>query len=108
LRDRVLLVDDLPHELFLQALARATIFLRTHVSDGVCSSVMEALAFRVPVVATENHTRPAGVLTYAAEDAAGLASLLADVLSRREEIVAGLQPPEVRDTLADEAALLTA
>jgi glycosyltransferase involved in cell wall biosynthesis len=108
LRERVLLVDDLPHELFLQALARATLFLRTHVSDGVCSSVMEALALRVPVVATENHTRPSGVLTYAPEDAAGLAALLEDVLRRRAQIVEGLRPPEVRDTLAEEAALLTA
>jgi glycosyltransferase involved in cell wall biosynthesis len=108
LRDRVLVVDDLSHELFLQALARAAVCLRTHISDGVCSSVLEALSLGVPVVATENHTRPPGVITYAPQDVAGLAAILDDVLSRRDEIVMQMPRPEVRDTLAQEAALLTA
>ncbi len=94
LQDRVMLVDDLKHDLFLQALGRATVFLRTHMSDGVCSSVLEALALRVPVVATENHTRPAGVITYLPEDSEALAAILDDVLSRRDEIVAALQQPQ--------------
>jgi glycosyltransferase involved in cell wall biosynthesis len=106
--DRVLIVEDLPHEAFLQALGRAGVYLRTHVSDGVCSSVMEALALGVPVVATENHTRPPGVITYQAEDVDALARALEHVLERRDEIVATLPRPEVRDTLADEARLLTA
>lgn len=108
LRDRVIVVDDLPHDVFLQALARATIFLRTHLSDGVCSSVMEALALRVPVVATENHTRPPGVITYDPEDVETLARILEDVLNRRDQIAAALDSPDVRDTLTEEVALLTA
>ena len=107
LRDRVLIVDDLPHELFLQALGRASVCLRTHLSDGVCSSVMEALSLGVPVVAAENHNRPPGVVTYPPEDVAALAATLEDVLNRRDEIAAALERPEVRDTLAEEAALLT-
>jgi glycosyltransferase involved in cell wall biosynthesis len=106
--DRVFIVEDLAHDAFLQALGRAAVYLRTHVSDGVCSSVLEALALGVPVVATENHTRPAGVITYPAEDAGALARTLEDVLARRDDIVATLQRPVVRDTLADEARLLTA
>jgi glycosyltransferase involved in cell wall biosynthesis len=106
--DQVFVIEDLDHDAFLHALGRATVYLRTHVSDGVCSSVMEALALGIPVVATENHTRPPGVITYPAEDVAALAHALDDVLSRRNEIVANLQRPEVRDTLADEARLLTA
>lgn len=105
---RVLVVEDLPHEAFLLALGRAGVYLRTHVSDGVCSSVMEALALGVPVVATENHTRPPGVVTYPAEDVEALARALEDVLARRDDIVATLQRPEIRDTLAEEARLLTA
>ena len=106
--DRVFVIEDLAHEAFLQALGRSSIYLRTHVSDGVCSSVMEALALGVPVVASENHNRPPGVITYPAEDSGALARTLTDVLSRREEIASALQRPEVRDTLADEARLLTA
>lgn len=105
--DRVLVIDDLSHGAFLQALGRATVYVRTHISDGVCSSVMEALALGVPVVATENHNRPPGVITYPAEDSEALAGTLSDVLARRHEIVASLPRSEVRDTLADEARLLT-
>jgi glycosyltransferase involved in cell wall biosynthesis len=105
--DRVLVVDDLSHEAFLEALGRATVYLRTHVSDGVCSSVLEALALGVPVVAAENHNRPPGVITYPAPDVPALARTLEDVLGRREEIVAALPRPEVRDTLLEEVRLLT-
>jgi glycosyltransferase involved in cell wall biosynthesis len=104
---RVLVVEDLSHDAFLDALSRSTVYLRTHVSDGVCSSVLEALALGIPVVAAENHNRPAGVITYPAPDAAALAQTLEDVLARREEIVAALPRPEVRDTLVEEVRLLT-
>jgi glycosyltransferase involved in cell wall biosynthesis len=108
LRDRVHVVDDLSHELFLEALGRASVCLRTHLSDGVCSSVLEALTLGVPVVATENHNRPPGVITYDPDDIDRLVAILDDVLSRREQIVSQLQRPEVRDTLSQEAELLTA
>ena len=107
LRDRVLVVDDLPHEQFLQALGRASICLRTHLSDGVCSSVLESLSLGVPVVASENGTRPAGVITYDPNDVGALASALGDALDRRDAIAATLPRPEVRDTLTEEAMLLT-
>jgi glycosyltransferase involved in cell wall biosynthesis len=106
LRHRVLVVPDLSHEAFLQALSRASVSLRTHLSDGVCSSVLEALNLRVPVVAVENGTRPAGVITYDPTDVERLADILDHVLRQRDEIAAALQPPPARDTLAEEAGLL--
>ena len=108
LQGRVHVVDDLSHELFLTALGRASVCLRTHLSDGVCSSVLEALTLGVPVVASENHNRPVGVITYDPQDVDRLASILDDVLRRRDQIVSQLPRPEVRDTLAEEAGLLTA
>jgi len=105
--ERVLVVEDLSHDAFLEALSRSSVYLRTHVSDGVCSSVLEALALGVPVVAAENHNRPVGVITYPAADVATLARTLEDVLLRREEIAAALPRPEIRDTLLEEARLLT-
>ena len=108
LRDKVLVVDDLSHSQFLTTLARSAVCLRTHLSDGVCSSVLEALSLGVPVVACENGNRPPGVVTYAARDVDGLAATLEDVLKRRSEIVERLERPEVRDTLAEEVELLTA
>jgi glycosyltransferase involved in cell wall biosynthesis len=108
LRGRVLVVDDLSHELFLNALGRASVCLRSPPSDGVCSSVLEALSLGVPVVASENHHRPPGVITYDVENVEELARVLGNVLDRRDEIAARLPRPEVRDTLSDEVELLTA
>jgi glycosyltransferase involved in cell wall biosynthesis len=107
LRNRVLVVEDLPHNLFLQALSRASVCLRTHLSDGVCSSVLEALSLRVPVVAVENQTRPPGVITYNPGDVDRLADIVDDAINRRDEIARALQVPAMDDTLAKEARLLT-
>lgn len=107
LSSRVLIVDDLDHDRFLTALRRSSLYLRTPTSDGVASSVLESLALGVPVVAAENGTRPAGVLTYRASDANHMAQVLEDALDRRHQIVAGLPKPELQDTLATEVNLLT-
>lgn len=105
--DRVLVIDDLDHDTFLEALARAAVYLRSHVSDGVCSSVLEALSLGVPVVASENGTRPPGVVTYPASDSAALARTLADTLTRRDVLRARAPKPPWNDTLSLEARLLT-
>lgn len=107
LSDRICFVDDLDHDAFLTALQRSSIYVRTPITDGVASSVLESLALSVPVVACENGTRPAGVITYPAEDAARLAAVLLDVVERRELIVAELQSLELPDTLTTEVVLLT-
>ena len=101
------MVDDLAHEQFLDALSRSAVYVRTPVSDGVASSVLEALSLGVPVVAAENGSRPAGVITYPATDPGTLGRVLIDVLARRSEVVAAIPRPELRDTLAEEIQLLT-
>jgi glycosyltransferase involved in cell wall biosynthesis len=108
LGERVLILDDLTHEEFLAALARSAFYVRTPVSDGVASSVLESLSLGTPVVASENGSRPAGAITYPATDPAALAALLLDVLDRRASIVAAMPRPEIRDTLQEEVRLLTA
>jgi glycosyltransferase involved in cell wall biosynthesis len=108
LHERILIVPDLPHEQFLTAVQRSAVFVRTHLSDGVCSSVLEALALGVPVVAAANGSRPPGVRTYKADDPTDLAS----AVERTLEAIARGEPavphPEVRDTLREEIAVLTA
>jgi glycosyltransferase involved in cell wall biosynthesis len=107
IRDRICIVEDLDHDEFLSALTRSTLYLRTPITDGVASSVLEALALRIPVVACENGTRPAGVLTYPADDPDRLAAAVEHVIAHREHIVSTMQQLEVVDTLGDEIALLT-
>jgi hypothetical protein len=68
--------------------------------------VLEALALGVPVVASENGHRPAGVVTYQADNAANLASVLAKTLLRHEAIKSSLPSPEIPDTLSIEVQML--
>jgi glycosyltransferase involved in cell wall biosynthesis len=107
LGDRVCLIDDLTHAEFLEALSRSVLYLRTPTTDGVASSVLESLSLGVPVVGSQNGTRPAGVITYEATNRADLAAKVQQVAENHRAIVESLPKPEVRDTLADEVALLT-
>jgi adenylate kinase family enzyme len=68
-RRSLLLVGNLVHDDFLTLLTRCSAYLRSPACDGVAASVLEALALKVPVVASENGRRPAGVITYRDEDA---------------------------------------
>ncbi len=104
---RICFVDDLDHDAFLTALQQSALYLRTPITDGVASSVLESLAVGTPVVASENGTRPAGVLTYPAEDPSQMAELIEYVLANRQQVVASLGSHVPADTVADEVALLT-
>ena len=107
IQDRLCILDDLDHDAFLTVLQRCVLYLRTPITDGVASSVLEALALRVPVVACENGTRPAGVVTYPPTESAGLASAVGHVIAHRDEVVAAIPHFHVPDTVLDEVALLT-
>ena len=106
LSDRICFVDDLDHDAFLTALARSAIYVRTPITDGVASSVLESLALGVPVVACENGTRPAGVLTYPAEDVAQLVQVLTQTLENHAAVSAGLARIPLPDTLPAEVQIL--
>lgn len=102
------LIEDLDHDAFLTALTRSSLYLRTPITDGVASSVLESLALGVPVVACENGTRPTGVLTYTADNASEMAARMEYVIANRAQVVETIGALDVPDTLADEVALLTA
>ena len=73
----------------------------------MASSVLEALALRVPTVAAENGTRPAGVVTFRGHDPVDLAGKLQYVINERHGVVASIPSPEIHDTLREEIAVLT-
>ena len=105
---RICFIDDLDHDAFLSALQRSALYLRTPITDGVASSVLESIALGIPVVGCDNGTRPAGVVTYAADDAQQLAQAVERVLENRSGVLAAMATVEVPDTLGDEVAVLTA
>jgi glycosyltransferase involved in cell wall biosynthesis len=102
----VLVAGNLPHAQFLTALARSDVFVRTHLRDGVCSSVMEALTLGIPVVASDDGIRPPSVVTYdpqvPGELEAKLDAVLLDLRAARARIIR----PHAEDHLAREVALL--
>jgi glycosyltransferase involved in cell wall biosynthesis len=104
---RVCVVEDLDHDGFLTAVTRSALFVRTPTTDGVSSSVLEAMALGVPIVAAENGTRPPGVVTFRADDPADLARSIDYVLDNRAEVASAMPRPEIKDTLSDEIAVLT-
>jgi glycosyltransferase involved in cell wall biosynthesis len=106
--DRVCIIDDLGHDEFRVALVRSALYLRTPVTDGVASSVLESLALKVPVVASENGSRPAGTVTYRADDAEDMAAVVLRVLANRAAVIASIPVVEIPDTLSDEIELLCA
>ena len=107
LSDRICIAEEFDHDAFLTALTRCSLYLRTPTSDGVASSVLEALALGVPTVAAENGTRPAGVVTYQSENAPDLAAKLSHVLDNLDGIAAAMPRPVIEDTLRREIHVLT-
>ena len=106
LDQHVILAGDLGHDAFMTLLRRSAVHLRTPVTDGVSASVLEALSLGVPVVASENGSRPAGVVLYRAADPADMARALEHALNRRNELAAEQPPIAVDDTASAEVDVL--
>lgn len=97
---------DLEHDQFLMLARRSKLYLRTPTSDGESSSVLEALTLGVPVVAAENDNRPPSVITYQHKSGEDLRDKVVHVLENHQEVRDQIVKPPVRDTVADEAAVL--
>ena len=106
LTDHVCFADDLSHDQFLTLLGRSRLYLRTPTTDGESASVLESLVLRVPVVGAENHRRPAGVVTYAADDPRDLCEKVCAVLSDHERYRSAIPSPATCDTVGEEAETL--
>lgn len=80
----VLICGDVPHQVALQAIGRAALFLRTTLYDGDAISVREALHLGTPVIATDNGMRPEGVHLVPRGDAAALCRAIEQRLGEGE------------------------
>ena len=99
-RRSLLLLGNVTHDEFLTLLGRCFLYLRTPACDGVAASVLESLALGVPVVASENGRRPAGVVTYNDGDAADMCEKLNYATQRHAELKAAAVPETVDDSVA--------
>ncbi len=100
IQDAVCLQGSLPHDIFLTLLCRSLAYIRTPMSDGVCSSVLEALRLKIPVLASNNGTRPAGAELWAEDNLEALLQLMEACVQDWGQMVARI--PEI--ALEDNAA----
>ena len=106
LKEYVYQAGDLSHDQFMTLVSRAHFFIRTPQKDGVSSSVLEALSLRIPVIASENGTRPPGVITFQAGDATDLAHKLLAAWKSYHAVRSQTVSPSIKDTVQEEATLL--
>ncbi|HEV2708269.1 MAG TPA: glycosyltransferase family 4 protein [Pyrinomonadaceae bacterium] len=78
----LLLCGDVAHERTLRAISDCDLFLRTTHYDGDSISVREALHAGVPVIATDNGMRPAGVRLIPKADEAALVAAVEESLTK--------------------------
>jgi len=76
----ILLCGDVPHQATVKVISRSDAFLRTTWYDGDSISVREALQLGVPVIATDNGMRPAGVHLIPPTNAEALSTAVRSVL----------------------------
>lgn len=100
-RNGLLLLGNQDHDAFLTLMTRSTIFWRTPTCDGVSASVLESLTLGIPVVASENGRRPAGVVTYRETDAVDMSAKLAYVAENLGKIKASLKINESEDKVGE-------
>jgi glycosyltransferase involved in cell wall biosynthesis len=93
-RPAVLLLGNLTHDSFLTLVSRCYACIRTPACDGISSSVLESLSLGVPVVASENGRRPAGVVTYKENDADDLVAKLQYLIDNYALVRAGTVLPK--------------
>jgi len=83
LKDAILLVGDVDHDVCLALMAGSDVFVRPTFMDGDSISVREALALGVPVVASNVGTRPKGTRLFQPGNVPGLVEELSKALRER-------------------------
>ena len=90
----ILLCGDVPHAATLGCMARSAAVLRTTLYDGDSVAVREALHLGVPVIATDNGMRPAGVRLIPVGDGAALVREIGRMLREPRQGRTAPQPDE--------------
>jgi glycogen synthase len=90
----LLVTGELPREVVLGVMQRLDLFVRPTYFDGDSSSVREALALGVAVVASDTDFRPSGVMLFRRGDVRDLTEKITHVLDNGHRVSARSQPAE--------------
>jgi glycosyltransferase involved in cell wall biosynthesis len=88
LEDATCITGSVTHDAFLTMVTRSLACIRSPLTDGVSSSVLEALALGVPVLGVDNGTRPAGVELWRQDDPESLLKLMTEAVMNRSAMIA--------------------
>ena len=99
--DRILLVNDVEHDVALHLIEKADALLRLTQYDGDAISVREALFLRTPVIATDNGMRPDGVNLVSSEPIAEEVVNKIDKVLTSEEVTKNNQTVDGQRNIAD-------
>lgn len=89
LRDCVLLAGPQPRPAYLALVKLGTVFLRATAFDGDASSVREAIALKIPAVASRTDYRPYGAVLFEIGDRMGLVDTLRMIFEEPERYTLG-------------------
>lgn len=103
---KIVIKDAIEHSQFVTLIEKSNLFLRTYISDGVASSVLESLMIGTVVVASDNGQRPEGVVTYTVDDISDLTQKVFDVIENQAYYEERIKPPLIKDTVKEEIDLL--
>jgi glycosyltransferase involved in cell wall biosynthesis len=109
LADAVCITGSVSHDVFLSMLTQSLAYIRPPLTDGVSSSVMESLVLRVPVLASDNGTRPAGVELWTADDPNCLLKLMIAAVTDRVAMMSRMPerlPEDNMRKLADDIEMV--
>ena len=95
--DQVILTGNVDHEMFLSILKECDLYVRTPLTDGVCSSILESLWLGIPVLAADNGTRPEAVMTFGGGNLESLVDVLIRFLDGGKKIEKGKEMPGFAD-----------
>jgi glycosyltransferase involved in cell wall biosynthesis len=95
--DVVCLLASVPHDTFLTLLSRSLAYIRTPVTDGICSSVLESLKLKVPVLGADNGTRPPGTALWQEGDLEGLLALMSEAVQHHDRMVGAIPEIKIED-----------
>lgn len=105
LTSAICITGSVPHDLFLTLMSKSLAYIRMPLTDGVCSSVLEGLTMKVPVLASDNGTRPVGAELWKPGDSERLLGLLTEAAQYHEQMVARIPSVAIDDNagkLADD------
>src|SRR5581483_8184446 len=93
----VCVLGSVPHEMFLTLLSRSLAYIRTPITDGICSSVLESLKLKVPVLGADNDASPKGTELWKAGYVGSLLKLMEEAVRDRRAMVDRIPELEIED-----------